>query len=70
MLETTLSLQISPSKLYAIASEITPTDFRMLPSARFGSSNRVHMSSMKVIWSREQSNSGGLGEQGTMTYRK
>jgi hypothetical protein len=67
VIEATLSL---PSKLYAIASEIAPTDFRMLPSTRFGPSNRVRMPSMKVILRREQSNRGGLGEQGAMAYRK
>jgi hypothetical protein len=35
MIETTRSLQISPSKLHAIASEIALTDFRMLPNTRF-----------------------------------
>jgi excisionase family DNA binding protein len=31
----------SPSELYAIASEIAPTGFWILPTARFGSSPRV-----------------------------
>ena len=55
----------SSAKLYAIASEIATTEFRMLPSTRFAPSNRVRMSSMKVIWPRAVT-----GERGTMTYRK
>jgi len=54
MIETTLSLDNPFAKLYAIASEIATTEFRMLPSTRFAPSNRVRMSSMKVIWRREQ----------------
>ena len=50
---TTLGLHIPSSKLYVIASEIAPTEFRMLPSTRFAPSNRVRMSSMYVIWPRE-----------------
>jgi hypothetical protein len=63
-------MDIPSAKLCAIASEIATTEFRMLPSTRFAPSNRVRMSSMKVIWRREQSHRGGSGEQGTMTYRK
>jgi hypothetical protein len=70
MIETTLSLNIPSAKLCAIASEIAPTDFRMLPGTRFAPSNRVRMSSMTVIWRRKQSYRGGSGEQGAMTYRK
>jgi hypothetical protein len=70
MIETTLGLNIPSAKLYAITSEIAPTDFRMLPSTRLAPSNRVRMSSMTVIWCRKQSYRGGSGEQGTMTYRK
>jgi hypothetical protein len=70
MIEATLSLDIPSAKLYAIAPEIATTEFRMLPSTRFVPSNRVCMSSMKVIWRREQSYRGGSGEQGTTTYRK
>jgi hypothetical protein len=50
---------VPSSKLHPIVSEITPTDFQILPNARFGSSSRVRMSSMNVIWSREQSVRGG-----------
>jgi excisionase family DNA binding protein len=67
MIGTTLGLHIRSSKLYAIASEIAPTEFRMLPTTRFAPSNRVRMSSMKVIWRREQLNRGGSGEQRTTT---
>jgi hypothetical protein len=70
MIGTTLGLHIPSSKLYAIASEIALTEFRMLPSTRCVPSNRVRMSSMKVIWRREQLNGGGSGEQATTTYRK
>ena len=70
MIGTKLSLHIPSSKLYAIAYEIAPTEFRMLPSTRFAPCNRGRMSSMKVIWRREQLNRGGSGEQGTTTYRK
>jgi len=69
MIGTTLGLHIPSSKSYAIASEIAPTQFRMLPSTRFAPSNRVRMSSMKVIWHREQLNRGGSGEQGTTTCK-
>jgi hypothetical protein len=34
-------------------SESAPTDFPMFPYARFGSSNRVRMSSLKVIRNHE-----------------
>jgi hypothetical protein len=70
MIETAPGLHIPSSELYAMASEIAPTDFRMLPNTRFGSSNRVRMSSMKVKWRRERLDRGGLGEQRTMTCRK
>jgi hypothetical protein len=70
MIGTTRGLHIPTSELYAIASEIALTEFRMLPSTRYAPSNRVRMSSMKVIWRREQLNRGGLGEQGTTTDRK
>jgi hypothetical protein len=59
MIETTLSLDIPSAKLYAIASEVATIEFRMLPSTRFAPSNRVRMSSMKVIWCREQSQESG-----------
>ena len=59
MIETTLSLDIRSAKLYAIASEVATIEFRMLPSTRFAPSNRVRMSSMKVIWCREQSQESG-----------
>jgi hypothetical protein len=62
MIETTLGLHIPSAKLYAIASEIATTEFRMLPSIRCTPSNRVRMSSMKVIWRREQPHRGGSGE--------
>ena len=39
MIESTLSLDIPSAKLYAIASEIATTEFRMLPSTRFAPSN-------------------------------
>jgi hypothetical protein len=52
--------------LYAIASEIASTDFRVLPNNRFGRSNGVRVSSMKVNWRREQLDR----EQGTMTCCK
>jgi excisionase family DNA binding protein len=64
MIETTLSLDIPSAKLYAIASEIAATEFRMLPSTRFAPSNRVRMSSMKVMSRCGQSYRGGSGEQG------
>jgi hypothetical protein len=70
MIETAPGLPIPSSELYAMASEIAPTDFRMLPNTRFAPSNRVRISSMKVIWRCEQLNRGGSGEQGTTTYRK
>ena len=54
MIETAPGLHIPSSELYAMASEIAPTDFRMLPNTRFGRSNRLRMSSMKVNWRRER----------------
>jgi hypothetical protein len=70
MIETAPGLHIPSSELYAMASEIAPTDFRMLPNTRFGRSNRLRMSSMKVNWRRERLDRGGLGEQRAMTCRK
>jgi hypothetical protein len=70
MIETAPGLPIPSSELYAMASEIAPTDFWMLPNTRFGRSNRVRMSSMKVNWRRERLDRVGLGEQRTMICRK
>jgi hypothetical protein len=39
MIRTTRGLHIPSSELHAIASEIAPADFRMLPSIRFDPSN-------------------------------
>jgi len=66
MIRTTRGLHIPSSELHAIAPEISPTDFRMLPSIRFDPSNTVGMASMKLIWTREKP--WRMEEHGTMTY--
>jgi hypothetical protein len=40
---------IPPSKLYAIASEIAPAEFRMLSNTRGARSHRIRTSSVKFI---------------------